>query len=159
MRNAFITRNGDFDVNSRGRRLIRNSIDELLKFLPERCASYRRKTSIGYKMELSSVLSRRQIQRIFASTLAARGSHKLPQLRDEKNFVRVGILHFRSWRKSFHVNVFAGEKGLSTEMRFAWEQEFRTDNLPSLLSSAQPLELVKPHLLRGHLEAEQVHSD
>src|SRR5947207_15555092 len=39
------------------------------------------------------------------------------------------------------------------------EQEFRMDNLPSLLSWAQPLEQAKPRSPAGaYLEAERVHS-
>src|SRR5205814_10149609 len=42
-----------------------------------------------------------------------------PLLRDANNFVRLGVLHFRSWRKSFDVHVFAGRKRTFDEMRLA----------------------------------------
>ena len=40
-------------------------------------------------------------------------------LRHQKDFVGIGIFHFRSWRKSFHIDVLARRIGAFHQVRFA----------------------------------------
>src|SRR6266576_5096828 len=103
--------------SSRGARLIRNSIDEVLKFFAKRTRHPRAREE-HHRTEGAVVqpCSPETNLRFVRSISPGRA---LPKLRNEKDFVRIGILHFRSWRKAFHIDVFARRIRTFHEMGFA----------------------------------------
>ena len=85
-------------------------------------------------MEKRKLLAKSQHRSIWASgyPFTSRNSPiaAINSLRNEKNFARVRILHFRSRREPSDIDIFARREWTLHDVRLVREPEFRRENRP-----------------------------